>query len=607
MQTHNHINLDSTVEKFYRAHKQLLFLAASLLFILFSAFLSTTEGNAAVKITTTIKSTQSGSGEVSLRWSHQPVSPTGQKLLIEKCNSSCTGARAKFIVQRTITLDPAATLTVIKNLTNQNYYRFTLITTSTGSKSTASTKLMLVSKPKALSSASLVWEDGELVANWSGITSKGSISITINSNSQVPIIRSISTPGTSTKFIGLDPLSQYSVTFTPVNSAGVGPSITQIVKPLNPTTSFIEGLPLSSSSIQLSWDGVAASNWIIAIDAPGLARDGSIITLGGSTKVTVIAGLTPASSYRFSITPSNSSGSGLPLFSKSYTTLTPVPVLYSPTQLLAESLDGEVRLKWSSSNSFAPANYLVEYRSVPSQQWVNFTTTPSQSVIVTGLTNGQLYDFQVSSLVDGSSPQSSQIYFVTVGSVIPTLNQPSEPEVLQLSVQGLQIESGDTYVLVKWSYLPSQTRLQWKTETESVWSNSPITASSFTISGLSNGVTYYIRFVDSTGVPISNLLQAFPVGPPSTPINLSFMGSANSITADWSPPNFDGGSPITSYIFTISTRAGIIERYIIDSPAPTTFNGLIDGELYIISVFAVNRYGESEPNSIIALAGAVNG
>lgn len=92
----------------------------------------------------------------------------------------------------------------------------------------------------------------------------------------------------------------------------------------------------------------------------------------------------------------------------------------APSDLQAYPGNRQVGLSWTAPNEGAPVtNYTVRYRQTGSSSWTNLAADSStaNSLVVTGLTNGVFYDFQVRAVSEGGIGQQSSIV-----TGIPTLS-----------------------------------------------------------------------------------------------------------------------------------------------------------------------------------------
>ncbi|MDE1862851.1 MAG: fibronectin type III domain-containing protein, partial [Thaumarchaeota archaeon] len=128
-----------------------------------------------------------------------------------------------------------------------------------------------------------------------------------------------------------------------------------------------------------------------------------------------------------------------------------------------------------------------------------------------------------------------------------------------------------------------------------------ITSTSYTDTGLTNGVTYYytVKAVNSVGTsPASNEVGATPTVPstaPGSPTGLVAAGGNAQISLSWSAPSSDGGSAITGYNVYRGTASGGETKYSSVSSSQTAYNdtSVTNGIKYYYEVTAVNAVGES--------------
>ena len=91
------------------------------------------------------------------------------------------------------------------------------------------------------------------------------------------------------------------------------------------------------------------------------------------------------------------------------------------------------------------------------------------------------------------------------------------------------------------------------------------------------------------------------VDPPNAPINVRAEDvTATSCCLKWSPPEFDGGSPVTGY--TVEKCTGYSSRWAKVNKKPIdalemTFNDLVQGDEYEMRVSTVNEAGVSKPSA----------
>ena len=145
-----------------------------------------------------------------------------------------------------------------------------------------------------------------------------------------------------------------------------------------------------------------------------------------------------------------------------------------------------------------------------------------------------------------------------------------------------------------------------------------VTATSYTVTGLTNGTTYYFRViaVNAAGKgPLSaearaTLLRIVPTSPPpststsgtptsstptsgtTAPIGLTATPGNTQVHLSWTAPGLDGGSAI-SYKVYLASRPGVQESAAIGTTKSTdaTVAGLSNGTTYYFMVAAVNAAG----------------
>jgi Ca2+-binding RTX toxin-like protein len=124
----------------------------------------------------------------------------------------------------------------------------------------------------------------------------------------------------------------------------------------------------------------------------------------------------------------------------------------------------------------------------------------------------------------------------------------------------------------------------------------PATARTRTVTLLTNGTTYtfQVRAVNAIGAsPLSAPSNAVtPLGLATAPTGVSAARGNASAFLSWTPPNNDGGSPITGYQIQVRTGGALIRTdSITGAVSGTTVNGLTNGTSYNFRVLAVTARG----------------
>ena len=232
-----------------------------------------------------------------------------------------------------------------------------------------------------------------------------------------------------------------------------------------------------------------------------------------------VTGLTNGTAYVIRVYARNADGSSLP--SANSAPATPATVPGSPTSVVAVSLNTSLAVAWTaptSTGGSAITDYLVKYSSNNgvAGSWILFRdpVSTATSVIVTGLTNGTAYVIKViaRNAVDISLPSANSAP-VTAGTV------PGRPTSVvafhsntSLAVTWIAPDSTGgspiTNYLVQYSSTGgvAGTWTQYST-------GSPITATSCTVTGLTNGTAYVIKVIarNSVGISLPSANSA-PVG-----------------------------------------------------------------------------------------------
>ncbi len=133
---------------------------------------------------------------------------------------------------------------------------------------------------------------------------------------------------------------------------------------------------------------------------------------------------------------------------------------------------------------------------------------------------------------------------------------------------------------------------------------SPITATSCTVTGLTNGTAYVIKVIarNSVGIslPSANSAPATPAATvPGSPTSVVATSGNTSLAVTWTAPTSTGGSNITNYLVKYSSNNGVAGSWTrwgkttVITATACTVTGLANGTAYVIKVVAQNAVGTS--------------
>ena len=227
---------------------------------------------------------------------------------------------------------------------------------------------------------------------------------------------------------------------------------------------------------------------------------------------------------------------------------------------------------WTPPSNSAVAgvtNYIVQYSVNAGTTWTTWTTTTGTTATVTGLTNGVPVRIRVgANNMDGFGSYETSDPITPAGlplaPVVSSVGSSSGQAIAYFTLSA----NGSPITNVQYSLSTSPTTFSWS-------NFSPIaTTSPATITGLTNGVTYYValRAVNDVGTgPASSVSTVVPRGLPGPPTITGF-SSGSSVSygglylrwrvtyytnISFTAPSSDGGSPITSYDISIDNGASV--------------------------------------------------
>ena len=350
----------------------------------------------------------------------------------------------------------------------------------------------------------------------------------------------------------------YTFRVRAVNSAGASaasaasPSVTPATVPGAPTGL---GATVSDQRVDLIWTAPASNGGQSITDYEyEQGGSGTWISTGSTATSYMVHNLTNGQPYRFRVRAVNSVGAGAA--SAASPNITPATEPDAPTGLSATVSDQRVDLIWTAPASNGGAPILrYEYELDFSGTWTSTGGTAS-SYTVTGLTNGQFYTFRVRAVN-------------RVGAGLASSSQSATPTSTVVAPDELDFSG--------------------------TWTSTGGTASSTTVTGLTNGqfYTFRVRAVNRVGESAASGSQsATPtstVVAPDAPFGLSATPGNRRVRLDWVQPS--GGAALTHYEYeldgsdTWTSTGGTAPSY--------TVTGLNNGQFYTFRVRAVNSAGQS--------------
>jgi hypothetical protein len=238
----------------------------------------------------------------------------------------------------TVTVSGTTLTATVTGLTNGTSYTFTVTATNslgTGPPSAASNAVTPVAVPDAPTGVTASAGNAMATVSWSAPASNGSpiTSYAVRSSAGNTVTVGAST--LSTTVTGLTNGTSYTFTVRAVNAAGTSlasaPSNAVVPATVPGAPTAVSAGP-GDGSATVSW-GAPASNGGAAITSYTVrASNGATVTVGGPTLAATVTGLTNGTSYTFTVTATNSLGTGPSSAASNAVTPTAAPA-YSSTVL----------------------------------------------------------------------------------------------------------------------------------------------------------------------------------------------------------------------------------------------------------------------------------
>ncbi len=465
----------------------------------------------------------------------------------------------------------------------------------------------LVSPPDAPTGLSSTPGNSQVVLNWTTPANNGGDPVTGysiyqgTSSGSETLLQSTGTTATTFTSTGLTNGTTYYFKVTAVTLAGEGSGSNEV----SATPATAAGAPTtlaataSDTEVDLNWTS-PANNGGDPVTGYNIYQGTSsgaetILTSTSTTATTFTStGLTNGTTYYFKVTAVSLAGEGP--FSNEVSA-TPATAAGAPTTLAATASGSEVDLWWTSpaNNGGDPVTGYNIYQGTSSgaETILTSTSTTATTFRSTGLTNGTTYYFKVTAVtLAGEGPFSNEVS--------------ATPATLPAATSGLSATAGNGRAVLDWtapannggSAITSYNVYEGTSPGgETLLQSTASSAPTFTVTGLTNGTTYYFKVTAVNGVgegPVSDEASATPATLPGASSGLRATAGNAEAVLNWTAPANNGGSAITSYnVYEGASPGGETLQQSTGSSASTfTVTGLTNGTTYYFKVTAVNGVGE---------------
>ncbi len=405
---------------------------------------------------------------------------------------------------------------------------------------------------------------------------------------------------TSATITGLPAGSPYTFTVTATNADGISnPSIASnpVIIPSAPSaptgvTATVNG----NGSVSVGWTAADGGSAITSsrVTASPACSGCSGTTVSGNGSTATITGLTPGTTYTFTVTNTNALGTSPPS--------APSNPILAPSKpgapIIGTATPGNTT---ATVNWTAPGNtggipitgYVVTpYKAGVAQTAQTFNSTATTET-VTGLTNLSSYTFTVAAINGiGTGPASAQSNAVTpaappgaptIGTATAGINSATVTWTAPASNGGAAILG---YVVTPYIGGTAQTAQTFNS-----------TTTTETVTGLTANTTYTFKVAAFNVIGTGNQSAASnSITTPKTVAGAPTIGTATSgnasVSLNWTAPTVTGGAAITGYVVTPYIAGVAQATQTFNSTATTeTVTGLTNGTAYTFTVAAINSVG----------------
>jgi len=423
---------------------------------------------------------------------------------------------------------------------------------------------------------------------------------------------STGTSGTSFTITGLTNGTSYTVSVRADNAIGNGsssaPAIgTPATVPDAPTTVVAAS---NSGSTNVSWTAPAWNGGSVVTGyhatayttATGSTTAGTPCATTAPTTACTISGLTNGTTYYVGVTATNALGTGVS--SSPRVAVTPIARPSAPTISSVSSGDTYLSVAFTAGAAGGDPITSYQYSLDGGTTWTTASGTTSP-IIISGLTDGTAYPVvirAVSAAGSGATSNSMTGTPAAYPSSVDSTTVVANGENAQVAVSWTVPANGGAAITqaqaTAFNLISGGTQIATCTTTTNL---TPGATASCTITGLTNGTTYYISIQsdNATGWSARSAprVPATPSVDPGPVSNVLATGGDARATVAWTPGS-TGQSSITGYTILCST-GGAYTSCGSAGPSATsaTVTGLTNGVTYTFEVEATNTQGTGPASS----------
>ena len=436
--------------------------------------------------------------------------------------------------------------------------------------------------------------DKQLGVSWRAPSSNGGSAVTSYTVTAQPgsVTCTAIAPSTTCNLLGLSNGSVYSVTVVATNPAGDSVASTTVTGspvtiPGKPTISATEP---GSNSVLVRWrapsaTGGASVTSYTVVASPG----GNSCTTTGAVLFCTVTGLDNGTTYAFTVTATNTAGTGSA--SASYNGV-PATIASPPRSVTVSPVNSGITASWAAPSydgGTAITGYIATVRSTGDTCTTNAST---KTCTFSGLVNGSTYVVDVVATNNAGSSDAASSSNVTPRTV------PSKPVQVTLT-------PGASTIRVSWAAPLSDGGSSITSYLATATPGSGLTCTSTgtycDFLGLTPGTNYAVTVVAinaaGTGSP-STSISAMPFTNPGAPNSVGAAADDGQVLVTWAAPTSNGGSDITGYIATATLSTNVFTCTAPSTATSCLIKGLTNGSKYSIKVSASNGAGAGPESSV---------